>query len=58
MSTHFCGDPQIVEVIFRTRISVNQLSIYGAAADMCANWPRGFLIVLQSLGDLLRRTNQ
>ena len=32
---HFCGDPQTVDVIFRTIISVNQLSIYGAVADMC-----------------------
>ena len=29
-SVHFCGDPQTVEVIFRTIISVNQLN-----ADMC-----------------------
>ena len=35
LSIHFCGDPQTVEVIFRTVISVNQLSAYGAVADMC-----------------------
>ena len=35
LSTHFCGDPQTVEVILRTIISVNQLSVYGAVADMC-----------------------
>ena len=35
MSTHFCGDDKTVEVVLRTIISVNQLSIYGAVADMC-----------------------
>ena len=35
LSIHFCGDPQTDEVIFRTIISVNQLSAYGAVADMC-----------------------
>ena len=34
-SIHFCGDDKIVEVVLRTIISVNQLSIYGAVADMC-----------------------
>ena len=35
LSFRFSGDPQIVEVFFRSIISVNQLSIYGAVADMC-----------------------
>ena len=35
LSIHFCGDPLPVEVILRTIISVNQLSVYGAAADRC-----------------------
>ena len=35
LSIHFCGDQQIVEVIFRTIISVNQFSVDGAVADMC-----------------------
>ena len=35
LSVHFCGDPETVEVVFRTAISVNQLSFYGAVADMC-----------------------
>ena len=35
LSIHFCGDDKIVEVVLRTIISVNQLSIYGAVADMC-----------------------
>ena len=34
-SVHFCGDDKTVEVVLRTIISVNQLSIYGAVADMC-----------------------
>ena len=35
LSIHFCGDPQTVEVVFRTLVSVSQLSVYEAAADMC-----------------------
>ena len=35
LSIHFCGDDQTVEVVLRTIISVNQLRIYGAVADMC-----------------------
>ena len=35
LSIHFCGDDKNVEVVLRTIISVNQLSIYGAIADMC-----------------------
>ena len=35
LSIHFCGDDETVEVVLRTIISVNQLSIYGALADMC-----------------------
>ena len=35
MSIHFCGDKDAVEVVLRTIVSVNQLSVYGAVADMC-----------------------
>ena len=35
LSIHFCADVETVETVFRTVISVNQLSIYGAAPDMC-----------------------
>ena len=35
LSTHFCVDDNIVEVILHTIISVNQLSMYGAVTDMC-----------------------
>ena len=35
LSIHFCvGDPTI-ETIFRTIVPANQLSIYGAVADLC-----------------------
>ena len=34
-STHFNGSDETVEVVLRTIISVNQLCIYGAVADMC-----------------------
>ena len=32
---HFCGDDATVEVFLRTVIPVNQLSVYGAVADLC-----------------------
>ena len=35
MSVHFCGDDNTAELVLRTIISVKQLSIYGAVADMC-----------------------
>ena len=35
MSIHFCADGETVETVFRTIISVNQLSIYGAVSNLC-----------------------
>ena len=35
MSIHYCADPGTIETVFRTIIYVNQLSIYGAVAEMC-----------------------
>ena len=35
LSVHFCGDTDIFEVVLRTIIAVNQLSVFGAVADMC-----------------------
>ena len=32
---HFCADEDTIETVFRTIISVNQLSIYGAVSDLC-----------------------
>ena len=35
LSIHNCADPGTIETVFRTIISVNLLSIYGAVAEMC-----------------------
>ena len=35
LSIRFCADGETVETVFRTMITVNQLSIYGAVSDMC-----------------------
>ena len=35
LSIHCCADLGTIETVFRTLITVNRLSIYGAVADMC-----------------------
>ena len=35
LAIHFCADGDTIETVFRTVISVNQLSIYGAVSDLC-----------------------
>ena len=35
VTIHFCADEGTIETVFRTIISVNQLSIYGAVSDLC-----------------------
>ena len=35
-SIHFNGSEEIIEMILRAVISVNELSIYGAVADLCS----------------------
>ena len=35
ISIHLCGDDKTAELVLRTIISANQLSIYGAVADTC-----------------------
>ena len=35
MSIHYCADLETIKTVFRTIISVNQLSIYGAVLDLC-----------------------
>ena len=35
LSIHFCADGETIETVFRTIISVNQLTIYGAVSEMC-----------------------
>ena len=38
LSIHFCADGETIETVFRTIISVNQLSIYGAVAELCEEY--------------------
>ena len=35
LSIHYCAGPGTIETDFRTTISVNQLSLYGAVSDLC-----------------------
>ena len=38
LSIHFCADGRTIETVFRTFISVNQLSVYGAVSDLCEEY--------------------
>ena len=38
LSTHYCADLETIETIFRIIVSVNQLSVYGAVAEMCEEY--------------------
>ena len=38
LSIHFCADGGTIETVFRTIISVNQLSLHGAVAHMCEEY--------------------
>ena len=38
LSIHFCADEGTIETVFRTITSVNQLSLYGAVAEMCEEY--------------------
>ena len=38
ISIHFCADGDTIETVFRTIISVDQLSIYGAVSDVCEEY--------------------
>ena len=38
LSIHFGADGDTIETVFRTIISVNQLSIYGAVSDLCEEY--------------------
>ena len=38
LSIHFCADCDTFETVFRTIISVNQLSINGAVSDLCEQY--------------------
>ena len=35
LSIHYCADFETITTVFRTITSVNQLSFYGAVAEMC-----------------------
>ena len=35
LSIHYCADFETIDTVFRTIISVNQLSLYGTVSDMC-----------------------
>ena len=38
LSVHYCADLETIETIFRIIVSVNQLSLYGAVAEMCEEY--------------------
>ena len=38
-SIHFNGSEENIELLLRTVISANQLSVYGAVADLCRERP-------------------
>ena len=38
LSIHFCADEGTIETVFRTIVSVNQLSFHGAVSDLCEEY--------------------
>ena len=38
LSIHYCADLETITTVFRTITSVNQLSLYGAVAEMCEEY--------------------
>ena len=38
LSIHYCADLETIETIFRIIVSVNQLRLYGAVAEMCEEY--------------------
>ena len=38
LSIHYCADQATIETIFRIFVSANQLSRYGAVANMCEEY--------------------
>ena len=38
LSIHYCADQETITTVFRTIIAVNQLSLYGAVAEMCEEY--------------------
>ena len=41
LSIHYSADLETIQTVFRTIASVNQLSLYGAVAEMCEEYERG-----------------
>ena len=50
LSIHYCAGQDTITIVFRTIISVNHLSHYGAVAEMCEEYENLFMI---EQGDLL-----
>ena len=38
LSIHFCAEGETIGIVFRTTISIYQLSIYGAVSDVCEEY--------------------
>ena len=38
LSIHCCADQETITTVFRTNTSANQLSLYGAVAEMCEEY--------------------
>ena len=38
LSIHYCADLETIQTVFRAIISVNQLSLYGAVAEICEEY--------------------
>ena len=57
LSTHFCGDDDTAELVLRRNISVNQLSIYGAVADVCDELACRISGCSEITGKLVAQTN-
>ena len=49
LSIHFCAEGDTIETVFRTIISINQLSIHGAVSELC----EGYSICQTSTGRLV-----
>ena len=52
-----CGDDKTVQVVLRTIISVNQLRIYGAVADMCDEMACRMSDCSERTGELVDQNN-
>ena len=54
LSIHFWADEGTIETVFRTILSVNQLSIYGAVSDLCEEYTNPAML---EQGDLFWQDN-